>query len=424
MTNQTDGAAPIISQSVHDGGLGLVIESMPSVKTCSMTLHLPGGASAEPEGAAGEGASTLLAELLQRGAGGRTAREFAAAVDRLGASVNSDCSPMSLSISAACLAECAKPVLDLVMDVAQSPVIADEEVEPVRALALQEIASIKDAPARVASLELRRVLFPPPLNRTAMGDVDGLRRWDGASLRDWWRATSGPSGATLSLAGGVRAEEVRGWVDGRMGTWQGACRVTESAGPALGTNSHIAHPGAQTVIMLGSGGITANDPDLLALRLLMHVIGGSSSSRLFTEVRERRGLCYGVGTEVIALVRIGALLVSASSTPDRAGDTLAVTLEQLRLAGRGISREEFERAVVGFKSAIVFSGESSRSRASAILGDVLRGAAPRSLETIAREVDALTLDGVNEVAARRLGERWVQSLVRVTVGPSEPGSKG
>lgn len=403
-------------------GLRVVIEEMPSVRTCAVALHIPGGAAADPEGPAGEGASALLAELVQRGAGERDSRRFAQAIDALGASIDASASTVSTSIGATGLAESAAPILELLFDIARRPRIDDAEVEPARALALQELKSIHDAPAQLAMMELRRVLFPAPLNRSSLGDAEGLLRWEGPALRERWRATTGPSGAVLAVAGGIAAVDVSSWVAALSEGWAGRCPEPVATCRPLATDGHIEHPGAQTVISQGVGGLLSNDPDLLAMRLLVHVLGGASSSRLFMEVRERRGLCYGVGAEVAAGIQHGATFIHASSTPERAATTLAVIREQLALMARGITREEFDRAVVGFKSGIVFSGESCRSRASSILADVLRGKRARSLEQIAAEVDALTLDGVNEVAARRLGEAWLGSLVQVTVGPSAPGA--
>ncbi len=151
-------------------------------------------------------------------------------------------------------------------------------------------------------------------------------------------------------------------------------------------------------------------------RLAISVLSGGMSSRLFTEIREKRALCYSVGARYATDRDFGIVTASVGTQPERAQESLDVLVAEMqRLStpkGR-VTPEEFCRAVVGMKSGLVFSGESTGARASALASDVFRLGTPRSLEQLAAEVDAITLDQLNAyLATRSLGEVTIQ-----TVGP-------
>ncbi len=404
-------------------GLDVAIERSHSLRSCGLMLRLPGGFGADPAGEAGEGAATLLAELVQRGAGERSSRAFADAVDSLGASTSVSAGPESTLIEASGLGEHLPELLPLLVDVARCPRIEDEEVEPTRSLALQELQSVNDVPPTLGSIEFRRLLAPPPFNRSGMGHPVGLAVWDGPSLRARWSERTGPKGALLCVAGGIVPEEVFELVEGLVEGWEGECLAQSAEATPIRGRSHLTHPAAQTFMMIGSDGVTGRDSDLIALKMLSYILGGSSSSRLFTEVREKRGLCYGIGMGVVASPTHGFTQIYAASTPARAPETLKQIREELGKASRGVTRDEFEIARTGFKSSIVFSGESSAARAGSLAVDIVRGIDPRSLAEIAAEVDALTHDTLNEVAAKRFDAAWLDGLTVVTVGPEDPFAK-
>lgn len=403
-----------------DCGLDVAIERSQSLRSCGTVLRLPGGFGADPAGAAGEGAATLLAELVQRGAGERSSRAFADAIDSLGASTSVSAGAESTLIEASCLGEHLRELLPLLFDVARCPRIEDAEVEPTRSLALQELESVNDVPPTLGSLEFRRLLAPAPFNRTGLGDPAGLAVWDGSSLRSRWSERTGPRGALLTVAGGVDPAEVVDLAEELVAGWIGECVGPMQEAPPIRGRSHLQHPAAQTFMMIGADGITGRDPDLIALKMLSYILGGSSSSRLFTEVRERRGLCYGIGMGVQASPSHGFMQVYAASTPARAPETLRQIREELAKASLGVTEEEFEIARTGFKSSIVFSGESSAARAGSLAIDIVRGIEPRSLAEIAAEVDALSHEQLNDVAARRMDGSWLDGLTVVTVGPEDP----
>ena len=163
---------------------------------------------------------------------------------------------------------------------------------------------------------------------------------------------------------------------------------------------------------------TDSHPDALALRLASLVLGGEASSRLFTEVREKRGLCYSVGASVALGRDRGMLQLYAGSTPQRAGQTLACILGELRRFEAGISHEEFERARTGMKARAIMQGESAAARASSVAGDLFRIGRARTLADQASDIDRLTLDAVNRAVALHWNAAWVERMTLASIGPA------
>jgi predicted Zn-dependent peptidase len=149
----------------------------------------------------------------------------------------------------------------------------------------------------------------------------------------------------------------------------------------------------------------------------VRILGGGSSSRLFTEVRERRGLCYSVGASYSSGRDRGALSIYAGSTPERAQETVDCILKEVAAFEKGVTAEEFQRATVGQKSGLVMSGESTSARAASITADWYRIGRPRSLDELAAEVDAVTLASLNDAIARRMGSAWRGSMAAAVIGP-------
>jgi predicted Zn-dependent peptidase len=146
-------------------------------------------------------------------------------------------------------------------------------------------------------------------------------------------------------------------------------------------------------------------------RLGTSVLSGSSSGRLFTEVRQKRSLCYSVGASYRAGRDTGMVTLYAGTTPERAQQTLDVCIEQIENMRHGVREDEFNRAVVGLKSAQIMQGESTPSRAAALVYDQFRIGRARTLEEVAKQIDAINRDAVNRyIATRDFGEFTVVSI--------------
>ena len=196
--------------------------------------------------------------------------------------------------------------------------------------------------------------------------------------------------------------------------WSGAKSKLPATAPGARGVTHEAQDTDQTHIGVCYDGPSAPDDDVWLERVRASVLSGGMSSRLFTEVREKRSLVYAVSARFGADKRYGRTTAYAGTTPERAQETLTVLLEELERITTpegAVTREEFDRAIVGLKSRLVFSGESSGARARAIVNDQRTLGSPRTLEEKASAYDAITLDGLNDyLRGRPLGRVTVASI--------------
>ena len=399
-------------------GLRVAFEPIAGMATASLCWLVPAGTAGDPAGAAGEGETTLLSELILRGAGARDSRSFSDALDGLGCERRTTANPFHTIVTATMMgnrvADCLAPLADVVL----RPRLDAEHLEPVQRLALQALEGLSDDPQHLVMLRLAERHLPAPYNRTGYGHAEGLKACTIERLRESWRCRAVPGGSILALAGNVQPDALLPVLQRLLGDWKGQGHEPEVRAQAIGGIDHLPLDTAQTHVAIALPAPTDSHPDALALRLASLVLGGEASSRLFTEVREKRGLCYSVGASVALGRDRGMLQLYAGSTPQRAGQTLACILGELRRFEAGISHEEFERARTGMKARAIMQGESAAARASSVAGDLFRIGRARTLADQASDIDRLTLDAVNRAVALHWNAAWVERMTLASIGPA------
>jgi predicted Zn-dependent peptidase len=399
-------------------GAQLAVERMPSTRSAAAVWLLPVGSSGDPEGDAGEGESTVLSDVLLRGADGMSSRAFSDALDALGAQRHSAAGVHHLTVSLLTMGDRMPEALRLASLAVRRPNLDAEALEPVRSLALQSLAGLSDEPQHLCMVKLREFAMPRPFNRSGFGTEAGLKSLTADGIRQAWSRRARPGGTIIGVAGDVDPERIRDHVERLMAGWEGTAAEPVPAGePALGAHE-VALDTQQSHMAIGLPAPPERDPDATAHLVAVRVLGGATSSRLFREVREKRGLCYSVGASSTLGRDRGLVQVYAGSTHDRAPRTLACILQELETLERGIDEGEFRDAVVGAKSALVMSGESSSARAATIALQLWRMGRPRTLAESAAEYDRLTLSGVNAYVAREMGAAWRARRTLVTVAPA------
>jgi predicted Zn-dependent peptidase len=399
-------------------GMRVAIERSTAVRSVGVAWLLPVGSAGDPEGAAGEGESTLLAELITRGAGDLDSRAFSEALDRIGAQRNCGTTPYHTLLSMTALGSRIEPALDLLCSMVREPRFDADALEPTRSLALQSLASLADDPSHLVMLRLAGIALPAPFNRTNFGHADGMKSLTIEGLRAAWFRRCVPRGAILGIAGAIEPQRIIDQLERRLAGWDGAFMEPTPAAPPSRGVVHVPQQSAQTHMGLAIDAPHESDPQSLVHRLAVKIIGGGMSSRLFTEVREKRGLCYSVGMSYAAGRDRGISQVYAGSTPERADRTLECIRTELARAASGVTEEEFSGAIVGLKSRLVMQGESSSARASAIAGDVFRIGRPRSLSEVAAEADRISLASLNEHMAQAFGADRLSHSSLAVVGPA------
>lgn len=397
-------------------GLCVAIERIPGMSTVSLCWLVPVGTAGDaPEQ---EGATTLLSELILRGAGTRDSRTWSDALDALGCERRTTANPFHTLLTATLMGNRLADAFPLLADAILRPRLDPEHLDPVQKLALQALDGLSDDPQHLVMLRLAQRFLPAPYNRTGYGTHQGLRGATMSSLRSSWAARAVPTGSILVIAGAVEPSIAMGVIRRSLEAWAGGTQEPSVVSAAIGGSDHLVQDSSQTHLAIALPAPVDADPDSNALRLASMVLGGESSSRLFTEVREKRGLCYSVGASVSLGRDRGMLQVYAGSTPERAGQTLTCIRGELERFGGGISADEFERARTGLKARVVMQGESAAARASSVAGDLFRMKRARTLDDMAAAFDALTLDRVNAAITRHWGRGWTDRMVLASIGPA------
>jgi predicted Zn-dependent peptidase len=395
-------------------GMTLVVEPISSGGVASVGLNwlLPAGAATDPSD--GDGQAALLAELILRGAAGRSSREHSDALDRLGVQRSVDVQTHHIRIDATMLGSKALDALPLLADMVLVPALPAEALDAVRSLCLQALDALDDEPQHLAMLRLRERHYPFPFNRSGYGLHEVLERATIDELRRAWQQRFRPVGSILGVAGAVDPSALARALNQVLKTWRGSGPQTSRIAPPQRGYLHIEQPTAQVHIGLAYDAPPESHRFSMVERLAVGVLSGSTSGRLFTEVRQKRSLCYSVGASYRAGRDAGMVSLYAGTTPERAQQTLEVCRDEILRMKAGVTQAEFNRAVTSLKSHQIMQGESTPARAAALVYDQFRLGRARTLEEVAAQVDAISIQQLNDyIAARDFGEFTV-----VSIGPS------
>lgn len=392
-------------------GVTLVVEEMPWLPSASLELLLPLGSATDPAGQ--EGSAALLCDWLERGAAGRSAQEFSAAFEDLGVRQGSGIGKEQLSFSASLLAEHVPATLALYADMLRRPNLEDDNFAAARSVSQQELDSLEDNPSQRLFIALFTRYFASAHARDWRGTYSGLQALSPELVRADYQRRVVPQGMIISVAGGVRWAQLRAEVEALFADWQGSAVALPEVVVAPAQQQHVSSETSQTQIGVAYQAIAPGAPGWYENALANGVLSGGMGSRLFSEVREKRGLVYSVSAAGRVLRDFGYTIAYAGTTPERADETLEVLLQELTRLGQGVSAEELERARVGLLSSLVMQGESSGARAAALAKDVFLWGRPRAISELKTALEQCSLEQVNQFLAQRPPSRYTV----LTLGP-------
>lgn len=375
-------------------GLTLLALPMEGVSSAAMAIALRAGASHDPPGQ--EGAGSVLSEWLMRGAGTRDSRELHEALDSLGAQHNESVRSEHLLLTSVQLGRHLEKILEVYADILRRPRLDEDTFEPCRILTLQDLAALEDEPDRKCMTMLRERFYPSPLGRCAYGNQESLAELSAEDLRAYASRCLQPDMAVLAVAGNVEFQRLLDAATALLGDWQPQNMPLTETTPAENGVTHVARETAQTHLAMAYPTVPVSHEQYYAARLAETVLSGGMSGRLFTEVREKRGLAYHVSAQYHSLRNHAGMFTYAGTRPEVAQETFEVIVGELRRVAKDLTEEELLRAKVQAKSALVMRGESSSSRAASMVGDWFHLERVRSLDEISAAIDELTRDDVVE----------------------------
>ena len=407
-------------KAVLPNGIRLVTEAMPHVRSVAVGVWVDTGSRVEPEERGG--ISHLIEHLVFKGTATRSAETIARAIDSVGGHMDAFTAKEHTCFYVGVLDEHLPLAVDLLSDILMRPLFAADDIEKEKSVVLQEIKMVEDTPDDlIHDLFAEQIWAGHPLGRPILGQWERVKAFDRATILRHFEEEYAPGRITVAVAGHVEHEQVRELFSSRFEGFGRPAAPREGAPPTLRPGIHMVSKSLEQVHMvLGFPGIADTAPERYALYLLNDVLGGSMSSRLFQEVRERQALVYSVHSGAQGYRDTGILYVYAGTEPANFGKVLEAVLKEIRgLKKDGVSPEELRRAKDHLKGSLMLSLESTSSRMNRLAKQEMRFGSFLSLDEMLAAFDAVRPEDVEALLHRVLDE---EQLALVTLGPVDKGN--
>jgi predicted Zn-dependent peptidase len=401
----TGPAGQDIRRARLDSGLRIVTETLPALRSVSVGFWVGVGARDEHDGE--YGASHFLEHLLFKGTADRSAAEIAHAVESVGGDMNAFTAQEMTAFYVRVPDEQLDLALDILSEVIWAPALRTDDVDAERNVILEEIHMRDDTPDDLVHGLFAKAMFPEhPLGREVLGTQTSIREMTRGAIASFHDRHYRPSAIVVAAAGNLEHDRVverlaRHPQALTPGDGIDLGRSVEGLAPAW-PRAVLTKPVEQVHVVMGTRGIAREDPDRYALTVLNQALGGGMSSRLFQEVRERRGLAYSVYSYRIAFVETGAFGVYAGTAPGRVAETIDVVGTELDRVIRdgGIGDDELAAAKGHLKGSMALSLETSNSRMHRLGSSELMLGEALTLDEVVERVEAVTPADIARVVAR------------------------
>jgi predicted Zn-dependent peptidase len=379
-----------------DSGVRVVTEAMPSLRSIALGFWVRTGSRDEGQDQAG--ISHFLEHLLFKGTDRFSSREIDEAFDAMGAEVNAGTGKETTSVFSRFLDGHLERAFDVLQDMVLRPAYPDIESE--RQVVIEEIAMYEDEPQDKVHDVLAEAIFGEhPLGRPIIGRADVVSSVPVPDIAAWHDGRYVPRSIVVAAAGNLEHERIVELVESAVGDAPAVPPRLVSPNGAGPTLRFFRKETEQYHLCLGGPGIPRGDDRRFALRVLDTILGGSTSSRLFQEVREKRGLAYAVYSYVSHYADSGQVAVYVGTRPDNVTQALDVIGTELRrLQEDGVTEEELDRARENVKGRTVLSMESTLTRMNRLGSSVLMEVPVLTVDEVLAAFDAVTLEDVATLA--------------------------
>lgn len=398
-------------------GIRVLTEAMPHVRSASLGIWADVGSAAERPNL--RGISHLVEHMLFKGTERRSAREIAETMDAVGGNLNAFTDKEATCYYAKVIDHHVPLAVDVLADMFLHSTFAASELAKEQKVVLEEIRMYDDSPDDiVADLFVRTMWGGSNLGEPTIGYAETVSALTPGDLRGHLRAHYAPNAVVFAAAGNVDHDEIVALVEHAFAGQTGSCTSPVPERPLLTPATVVRSKDTeQAYVMLGTRGLSVRDDRRYALSVLDTILGGGMSSRLFQEVREKRGLAYSVYSFQQGYREAGLFGVSAGTSPESVQDCLDVIVEQLfAMAESGPTEAELNLAREHIKGSLTLSLESSSSRMIRLGRSEFNLGRQASIEEIEAHFDSVTLDDVNALASELFTP---ESLGLCVLGPLE-----
>ena len=410
----------LVRRTVLPGGLRVITESLPSVRSASFGIWA--GVGSRDEDISHAGATHYLEHLLFKGTSRRTALDISAAIDAVGGELNAFTAKEYTCYYARVLDADLPLAIDVLSDMVTGSLLEPSEVEAERSVILEEIAMTDDDPSDTAHEAFGWQLFgDTPLGRPILGTVESINAITRSQIAEHYEARYGPENLVVAAAGRLDHDEVVELTRERFaGVFKENCepepaRLPGLAGAETGRGRGvrlISRPIEQANLVLGCGGMARTDERRFALGVLNATLGGGMSSRLFQEIREKRGLAYSVYSFSSQHAETGMWGIYAGCLPAKADDVLAICADEVaKVCDSGLTKEELDRGKGQLRGSIVLGLEDPASRMTRIGKSELVYPRLEPVDEVLARIEAVTLDDVRDVARAILAQPKALAVV-------------
>jgi zinc protease len=392
-----------IQEVTSPGGIKAWLVEDHNIPFTALEIRFKGGTSLDLPGK--RGAVNLMAALIEEGAGEMDAQGFATARDALAAQIGFGSGQDTVSVSAQFLTENRDAALALLRLALIEPRFDPDAVERVKGQVLANLRAMEQDPSSIAeNLARKRSFGDHPYGSPGDGTIESVMALTRDDVVAAHRGSMARDRIFVAAAGDISAEELGGVLDTLLGQLPATglplpprAELVEKGGVMISR-----YPGPQSVVLFGHGGIAFEDPDFFAASLLNDILGGGRfSARLMTEVREKRGLTYGIGTGLAAQDLAEEMLGQFSASNDKVAEAIAVVREQwAKVAQEGVTAEELATAKTYMTGAYPLRFEGNGPIASILVGMQMLSLPTDYPKTRNQKIEAVTLDDVKRVAAR------------------------
>jgi predicted Zn-dependent peptidase len=403
----------MIVKEILDNGLTLITESIPGVRSVAVGVWLKRGSRHErPEQT---GISHFIEHMVFKGTKTRSAERIAEEMDSIGGHMDAFTAKEYASFHLKVLDEHLPVAVDILGDIVMNPLFDPAEMAREKKVIFEEINMVEDTPDDLV-MELFADAFWPghPLGRSILGSKRSLGRLRREDLARFFARVYQPSNILIAAAGRLEHEAASALVHHHFGGLRARRSPASGRAPRAATRvvTRSKRELEQVHICLGTAGLAQTHPDRYGCYVLNTVLGGSMSSRLFQNIREKRGLVYSISSGVTAYSDSGLFSIYAGTSRDSAREVIRLTLNEVRrLCGEKLGEEELRRAKDHLKGGLVLSLEYTGARMSQLAREEIYFGRSFTLDEILGEIEAVTADDVQRVASELFRERLAASVL-------------
>ncbi|MBF9035482.1 insulinase family protein [Rhodobacterales bacterium HKCCE2091] len=392
------------SVQIHtlSNGLRIVTEHMPGLQSAALGLWVNAGG--RHERAEENGIAHFLEHMAFKGTARRNAQQIAEEIEDVGGYINAYTSREATAYYARVLKDDVPLALDLITDIVLNPVFDPREIEVERGVILQEIGQAADTPDDIIFDWLQEVAYPgQPLGRTILGPADRVRSFGRGDFDGFIRTHYGPGQLILSAAGAVDHDEIVRLAENALGHLAPQPVIDAEPGRFAGGERREVKKLEQAHFTLALEAPGYRHDDVYAAQIFATALGGGMSSRLFQEIRERRGLCYSIFAQVGSYDDTGMLTIYAGTGAEDLAELAELTVDEIRRSVGGLTQAELDRARAQMKAGMLMGLESPSARAERLARLVgIWNRVPPLEETVAK-IDAVTLNRLHAFAESLAG---------------------